>query len=82
MILTVFFLNLKMQLQYFPKSLQDGTEITVFNKDFTEIGSKLAAQIPTTGVVSYKIPQCNEDQFLNYMKFSTPSQICGLIFNL
>ena len=43
-----------------PKILQDEIEITdpvtisnVFNKHFTEIGPKLAAQIPTTGAASY-----------------------------
>ena len=50
-----------------PKILQDEIEITdpvtisnVFNKHFTEIGPKLAAQTPTTGAASYNIQQCNE----------------------
>ena len=68
-----------------PTILQDGTEITdpvaisnVFEQ-FTEIGPKLAAQISTTGAVSYNIPQCNEVFELHEV---TPSQICGLIYKL
>ncbi len=60
--------------------MQDEIEITdpvtisnVFNKHFTEIGPKLAAQIPTTGAASYNIPECNE---------VTPSQIGGLTYKL
>ena len=69
-----------------PKILQDEIEITdpvtisnVFNKHFTEIGPKLAAQIPTTGAASYNIPQCNEVFELHEV---TPSQIDGLIYKL
>ena len=69
-----------------PKILQDEIEITdpvtisnVFNKHFTEIGPKLAAQIPTTGAASYNIPQCNE---VFELREVTPSQIDGLIYKL
>ena len=68
------------------KILQDEIEMTdpvtisnVFNKHFTEIGPKLAAQIPTTGAASYNIPQCNEVFELHEV---TPSQIDGLIYKL
>jgi hypothetical protein len=51
----------------------------VFNKHFTEIGPKLAVQIPKTGAASYNIPQCNEVFELHEV---TPSQIDGLIYKL
>ena len=66
------------------KILQDEVEITdrvtisnVFNQHFTEIGPKLAAQIPTTGAASSNIPQCNEVFELHE---ATPSQKDGLIY--
>jgi hypothetical protein len=56
-----------------PKILQHEIEITdpvtisnVFNKHFTEIGPKLAAQIPTTGAPL--ITFHNVMKFFNYMK--------------
>ena len=68
------------------KILQDEVEITdpvtisdVFNQHFKEIGPKLAAQIPTTGAASSKIPQCDEVFELHEV---TPSQIDGLIYKL
>ncbi len=80
---TVFFLTKSKNSTTIPKILQDEIEITdpvttssVFNKHFTEIGQKLAAQIPTIGAASYNIPQCNEVFELHEV---TPSQIGGLI---
>ena len=56
------------------KILQDEVEITdpvtisnVFNQHFTQIGPKLAAQIPTTGAASSNIPH-SIMKFLNYVK--------------